>query len=88
MVSSQVRAQFIKAGVYLLPRDLGVRMLNREIIAQDRAPEVVIFGAEDIEKRLPVVRLPRPPVDFKQPPSVVQSVQGGSTSRIGYNNGR
>jgi NAD(P)-dependent dehydrogenase (short-subunit alcohol dehydrogenase family) len=75
MVSDPVKAQFRKAGVHLLPRDLGVQMLNRELIASDRAPEVVIFGADDIENRLPLVRLQMPPAEFKEALPFVQLFQ-------------
>ncbi len=66
MVSSQLKEQFMKAGVYLLPRNLGAHMLNQEINASHRASEVVIFGAKDIEKRLPVIGFQSPPANCKQ----------------------
>jgi NAD(P)-dependent dehydrogenase (short-subunit alcohol dehydrogenase family)/acyl carrier protein len=55
MVSSQVKKQFDEAGVYLLPRDAGARMFHREIVQPRQSPEVIIFGAEGIEQRLPIV---------------------------------
>ncbi len=63
MVSSHLKEQYIKAGVYLLPRDFGAAMLDREIHASHRASEVVIFGARDMESRLPMVRHHTPPAD-------------------------
>jgi acyl transferase domain-containing protein/NAD(P)H-dependent flavin oxidoreductase YrpB (nitropropane dioxygenase family)/NAD(P)-dependent dehydrogenase (short-subunit alcohol dehydrogenase family) len=58
MVSSQVKKQFDEAGVFLLPRDLGAHMLNLEILQSARSPEVIIFGARDIDRRLPVLQVP------------------------------
>ena len=58
MVSSQVKKQFDEAGVFLLPRDVGAHMLNLEILQPDRSPEVIIFGAKDIDRRLPVFQAP------------------------------
>jgi NAD(P)-dependent dehydrogenase (short-subunit alcohol dehydrogenase family) len=72
MVTAQVKEQFLKAGVYLLPRDLGAHMLNREINASNRASEVVIFGAEDNANRLPVVRHQMPPTDMAPQLPIVQ----------------
>ncbi len=56
MVSDQVKKQFAEAGIYLLPRDTGARWFNKEINLSARSAEVVVFGADDIEKRLPVIR--------------------------------
>ncbi|MDA8140485.1 MAG: SDR family NAD(P)-dependent oxidoreductase, partial [Desulfobacteraceae bacterium] len=64
MVSDQVKKQFDQAGVYLLPRAAGARMLKNEINQPGRAAEVVIFGARDIEKRLPVVHLEEAPAQL------------------------
>jgi acyl transferase domain-containing protein/NAD(P)H-dependent flavin oxidoreductase YrpB (nitropropane dioxygenase family)/NAD(P)-dependent dehydrogenase (short-subunit alcohol dehydrogenase family)/acyl carrier protein len=65
MVTSQLKAQFMKAGVYLLPTDIGARMLNQEIQAPNRISEVVIFGAKDIEKRLPGIQRQSHSKNFK-----------------------
>jgi acyl transferase domain-containing protein/NAD(P)H-dependent flavin oxidoreductase YrpB (nitropropane dioxygenase family)/NAD(P)-dependent dehydrogenase (short-subunit alcohol dehydrogenase family) len=72
MVSSQLKEQFMKAGVYLLPRDLGAEMFNREINAVHRVSEVVIFGAADIENRLPIVGRQTLSADCGQPLPFVQ----------------
>jgi NAD(P)-dependent dehydrogenase (short-subunit alcohol dehydrogenase family) len=72
MVSSQVKAQFMKAGIYLLPRDFGAEMVHREINASRRDAEVVIFGARDIENRLPIVRCQTPSANCGQPLPFVQ----------------
>lgn len=72
MVSSQLKEQFMKAGVYLLPRDLGAKMFNREINAVHRVSEVVIFGAADIEDRLPIVGRQTLSADGGQPLPFVQ----------------
>ena len=51
MVSDQVREQFKKTGIHLIPRDMGVEILNREICAtkEDELAEVVIFGGEGLQ---------------------------------------
>jgi NAD(P)-dependent dehydrogenase (short-subunit alcohol dehydrogenase family)/acyl carrier protein len=66
MVSKQVKKQFTEMGVYLLPRDFGAQMLNREISMSDRPAEVVIFGATDVERRLSLSPVAQQTVNLEQ----------------------